>query len=178
MCRQGTVRDFRLKHSKNLIISHYNVNNIRHKFWVLSPLIADLHVDIFAIVESKLDDYFPLEQYNICNYKLHRQDRNAHDCAIMIYVNDCVLHRLIKNHIGIHMGIEFMTIELSVKSNKWYLWVFFYTYTDRPVLMILVFFEFLSELCEAFVTDGALCLFFGDINCNLSCPQILPQWFI
>ena len=37
----------------------------------------------------------------------------------MIYVKDCIPHRLIKEHTGIHMGIEFMTIELSVKSKKW-----------------------------------------------------------
>ena len=69
-CALSAVRDFRLKHSKNLIISHYNVNSIRHKFCEISPLIAELHIDILAITESKLDDSFPSEQFNICNYKL------------------------------------------------------------------------------------------------------------
>ena len=131
-CTLNAVRDFRLKHLKNLIISHYNVNSIRHKFCEMSPSIAELHIDILAITESKLDDSFLSEQFNTCNYKLYRQDRNSHGGGIMIYVNDCIPHRLIKDHTGVHLGVEFMTIEVSVKSNKWYLC---YIYIEHPVLL-------------------------------------------
>ena len=57
------VRQFRLKHPKNFIISHYNVNSIRHKLCELLPLLTECKVDILAIAESKLDDSFPSEQF-------------------------------------------------------------------------------------------------------------------
>ena len=38
----------------------------------------DFGVDTLAIAESKLDDSFPSEQFNACNYKLYRQDRDSH----------------------------------------------------------------------------------------------------
>ena len=56
-----------------------------------------------------------------------------------------------------------MTIELSMKSSKWNLC---YIYKP-PRIADKVFCDFLSELCEVFVTDAALRLFFGDMNCNL-----------
>ena len=78
ICTLDVVRQFSLKHSKNLIISHYNVNSIRHDFCEISPIMNYFGVDILAIAESKLDDSFPSEQFNVCNYKLHRQDRDSH----------------------------------------------------------------------------------------------------
>ena len=166
-----TVRQFRLKHPKKFIISHYNVNSIRHKFCELLPLLTECKVDILAIAESKLDDSFPSEQFNTCNLKLYRRDRNSRGGGIMIYVKDCIPHRLIKEHTGLHMGVEFMIIELSVKSNKWNLC---YIYRP-PCVNEKVFCDFLSELCEAFIIDGTLCLFFGDMNCNLSCRNCLSD---
>ena len=119
-CVFDSVRQFKLNHSKNLIISHYNVNSIRHKFCEILSLITEFQVDILAIAESKLDDSFPSQQFNICNHKLHRQDRDSRGApGIMIYINDGIPHRLLKDCTGVHMGVEFMTIELSVKSSKW-----------------------------------------------------------
>ena len=119
ICTSDVVRQFRLKYSKNLIISHYNVNSIRHKFCEISPIMNEIGVDILAIAKSKLHDSFPSEQFSIPIYKLHRQDRDSHGDGIMIYVNGCIPHRLIKDHTGVYMGIEFMTLEISVKSSKW-----------------------------------------------------------
>ena len=106
-CVFNSVRQFKLNHSKNLITSHhYNVNSIRHKFCEILPLITEFQVDILAIAESKLDDSFPSQQFNISNYKLHRQDRANHVGGIMIYINDCIPHRLLKDHTVVHMGVE------------------------------------------------------------------------
>ena len=78
ICTLDVVRQFRLKHSKNLIKIHYNVNSMQHKFCEISPILNEFCVDILAIAESKLDDSFPSEQFSIRNYKLHRQDRHGH----------------------------------------------------------------------------------------------------
>ena len=146
ICTSDVVRQFRLKYSKNLIISHYNVNSIRHKFCEISPIMNEIGADILAIAESKLDDSFPSEQFSTPNYKLHRQDRDSHGGGIMIYVNGCIPHRLIKDHTGVYMGIEFMTLEISVKSSKWKLC---YIYKP-PRVTEKIFCDFLSEMCERF----------------------------
>ena len=145
--------------------SLYGINTLdyRHKFCEILPLITEFLVDILAIAESKLDDSFPSQQFNISNYKLHRRGRDSRRGGIMIYINDGIPHRMLKDYTGVHMGVEFMTIELSVKSSKWNLC---YIYKP-PRITDKIFCDFLSELCEVFVTDGTLSLFFGDMNCNL-----------
>ena len=69
------------------------------------------------------------------------------------------------------MGVEFMTIELSIKSNKWNL-----CYIYRPPSVNgKVFCDFLCHVCEAFIIDGNICLFFGDMNCDLSSRNCLSD---
>ena len=43
-------------------------------------------LDIFAISESKLDDSFPLCQFSVTDFSIHRNDRNRYGGGIMLYV--------------------------------------------------------------------------------------------
>ena len=43
------MKQFKSKHPKNLIVSHYNVNSIRNKIYEILPLLHDHLVDILAI---------------------------------------------------------------------------------------------------------------------------------
>ena len=157
------IRHFKLDHSKNMIISHYNINSIRNKFVEISPLLADLDIDILGIAETKIDQSFPSAQFSVQIYKLYRQDRDDRGGGIMVYINDSIPHRLVKEYTGVYMGIDYMTIEISVKSYKWNL-VYLYR---PPSVSVTVFCEFLSMLCDEFVDDSNLTLLFGDMNCNL-----------
>ena len=68
--------------------------------------------------------------------------RDSRGGGIMIYINDCIPHRLLKDYMGVHMGVEFMTIELSMESSKWNLC---YIYKP-PRITKKAFCDFLSEL--------------------------------
>ena len=131
------VKHFKSDHPKNLIIGHYNVNSIRHKIYEITPLLEEQLFDILAIAETKIDDSFPHSQFHVPNYKLHRQDRNSHGGGIMIYVNDSIPHRLLKEHSGEFEGIDFLTLEITVKSYKWIL-----VYIYRPPRVNITFQSF------------------------------------
>ena len=47
----------------------------------------------------------------------------------MIYVNDSIPHRLLKEHSGEFEGIDFLTLEMTVKSYKW---ILVYIYRPPP----------------------------------------------
>ena len=158
-----SISNFRVNHPKNLIVCHYNVNSIRNKFHELSSLLTDQSVDVLAISETKLDDSFPRAQFQILNYRLHRQDRNERGGGIMIYVKDSIPHRILKEHTGVVEGIEYMSIELSMKSRKWNV---LYIYKP-PKIHTEPFCNFIHDLCENFVSDDKLCVVMGDINCNM-----------
>ena len=50
--------------AKNLIIGHLNINSIRNKFLDFKGLVLG-ETDICLISETKLDDSFPDQQFNI-----------------------------------------------------------------------------------------------------------------
>lgn len=158
-----SIRDFKVNHPKNLILCHYNINSIRNKFSEASLLLMDQLVDILAIGETKIDDSFPNEQFYVQNYRLHRQDRNGRGGGIMLYVNDSIPHRIVKEHTGITKDIEHMTIEISMKSKKWYL---IYIYRP-PKVLVSTFRNFMNKMCDNFVNDCNVSVFLGDMNCNM-----------
>ena len=115
------LKTFRCKHAKNLIISHYNVNSIRHKFSEFQHILQGHFVGILDIAETKIDDTFFDGQFQVDNYKLYRQDRNDRGVGIMMYINDNTPHRLLKQFSGLYHGIDFLTFEIITKSRKWYI---------------------------------------------------------
>ena len=64
----------------------------------------------------------------------------------MLYINDNIPHRLLKEHSGEFEGIDFMTLEMGVKSSKWIL-VYIY---KPPRVNDVIFSGFMSKLCEQF----------------------------
>ena len=76
VANDGTVNFLhqqRLKYAKNLIISHLNVNSIRNKFLNFKELILS-DTDICLILETKLDDSFPDQQFHVNGYKMFLKD--------------------------------------------------------------------------------------------------------
>ena len=67
----------RLRHSdlNNVIFSYLNINSIRNKVGDLDKIV-DENIDILCIVEAKLDQSFPNNQYNQSIYTAYyRQQR-------------------------------------------------------------------------------------------------------
>ena len=52
------MKGYRIKNARNCIIGHLNVNSIRNKFDAIECILSEGLADIFAISESKLDDFF------------------------------------------------------------------------------------------------------------------------
>ena len=69
---RSSLKDLKLKNSKRLVIGHININSIRNKFEALKEIVND-NVDILMISETKLDDSFPIYQFqNFYFLKSHR----------------------------------------------------------------------------------------------------------
>ena len=156
------LRNFRSKHPKNMIISHYNINSIRNKFYEMKIILELQLCDILGVAETKLDKSFPMKQFCIDNYKLYRQDRNSRGGGVMLYIKDTIPNRIIKEFSGERNSIDYITIELTTQRGKWNLT---YIYCP-PRVPDSVLSEFMFSLSEYFVSRNTLCLFFGDLNQN------------
>ena len=73
-------------YAKNTIIGHLNINSIRNKFGTLDNVVKAF--DIFLISESKLDNTFPINQFDIGGYKVFRRDRNRFGGGLTFYINE------------------------------------------------------------------------------------------
>ena len=51
-------------HPQQIIIGYLNISSIRNKFDIMKPMLLD-DTDIFMVTETKLDDSFPVLQFNL-----------------------------------------------------------------------------------------------------------------
>ncbi|MCH2406024.1 MAG: hypothetical protein MK200_07515 [Nitrosopumilus sp.] len=71
------LNDIRKKYINNVLIGHININAIANKFDALKVIIEN-RLDVLVLVETKLDDSFPEQQFIIDGYKKpYRLDRNS-----------------------------------------------------------------------------------------------------
>ena len=111
------LKEIRIKNVNRLIIGTLNINFIAPKFEQLKEIIGN-HLDIFTIQETKIDDSFPDDQFEIEGYhKPHRIDRNKHGGGVLIYVREDIPNKLLKKH-KFTKNVEGIFIEINLRKTK------------------------------------------------------------
>ena len=80
--------------------------------------IGSLNIDICLLSETKIDESFPNQQFNISNYKAFRSDRNKHGEGLLFYINENIPCKLINDQ-KIPRDIKMIIFEFLVKTRKW-----------------------------------------------------------
>ena len=111
-----SVTAHRLQNAKNVTISALNVNSLRNKIGAVQELITN-NIDIRLLSETKIDESFSNQQFNISNYKTFRRDRNKHGGGLLFYINENIPCKLINDQI-IPSDIEIIMFEFLVKTRK------------------------------------------------------------
>ena len=112
-----STKSIKAKHPKNLFFGHLNVNSIRNKFVSIQELIKRTF-DIFLIIETKIDDSFPNEQFKIEGYKSFRKDRDTFGGGFLFYVNEKLNCRSLESCLP-NMIIEILPFEIRLLNSKW-----------------------------------------------------------
>ena len=87
------AKKYRNTNPRNCIIGHLNINSIRNKFDAVECILSEGLADIFSISETKIDDYFPMSQFSVTDFSIHRKDRHRHGGGIMLDVRSNIPHR-------------------------------------------------------------------------------------
>ena len=78
------LRNLKIKNINRLVIGHLNINSIRRKFDSLKTIV-DSNIDILVITETKLDESFPINMFDIEGYMSpFRQDKNINSGGVLI----------------------------------------------------------------------------------------------
>ena len=86
--RFKSLQDIRIKNLNRIVLflAHLNINSLRNKLDLLVDQIKE-NVDVLAILETKLDDTFPVGQFKILGYTSpFRLDRNQYGGEILVFV--------------------------------------------------------------------------------------------
>ena len=114
----SVLRHLRLNHPQQIIIGHLNINSIRNKFDLMKTMLTR-DIDILMITETKLDDSFPVSQFEIDGFSTpFRQDRNKNGGGILLYICSYIVASKLNKYISPN-GIEAFFIEINMKGNKW-----------------------------------------------------------
>ena len=77
------------------------------------------NIDIFMVTETKLDDYFPVSQFNVEGFSTpFRLYRNKNGRGIILYIRSYIIASKLTNFMFLN-DIEAFFIEINLKVNKW-----------------------------------------------------------
>ena len=88
----------RLQNAKNVTIGALNVNSLRNKIGAVQELITN-NIVICLLSETKINETFPNQQFNISNYKTCCRDRNKHGGGLLFYISENIPCKLINHEI-------------------------------------------------------------------------------
>ena len=109
------LRTFCVKYLCHVEIGHLNINSIKNKFELLSFLIGG-KVDIFLIMETKIDGTLPTSQFLMSGYSnIYRLDRNGKGGGVMLFVK----HIFITFPLTEFCFSEIFFVELNLRKQKW-----------------------------------------------------------
>ena len=108
----------RMKKSERIFIGQLKINFLLNKFEPLNSLIWD-RIDILLISETKLDDSFPLHQFEIEGYHTpFRLDRNCNGGGIIMYIKSGLPCKELKSHKSPE-DLEQIFLKFVLLNKKW-----------------------------------------------------------
>ena len=116
------LKGIRVKNINNVIFATLNVNSFPGKFDQIKIMAQD-NIDVFTIVESKLNNTYPTKQFLINGfrepYRLDRITQNGgHAGGVLIYVRDDIPSKQLRKH-NFPDDIEGIFVEINLRKSKW-----------------------------------------------------------
>jgi hypothetical protein len=161
-----TLHNVRLKHPKNIVIAHVNINSIRNKFDYIYNVLSKGLTDILCITETKVDESFTVNCFICPGYKCYRKDRNINSGGMMIFVREDIPHTRISayeiNSEPYH--IESLVLYFEIKKQKFHLMCLY----KNPKVANNVFISLTCDMLNKLTSDGNDIVLLGDLNVDMS----------
>ena len=148
------LQQHRKNNPKNLITGSLNINSIRNKFDTIQHMWQCRYIDILALCETKLDDSFPIGQFDVLDYNCVRRDRSSNGGGLMYYIRSDIPHRRrddLEQAVDSQLGLELIIMELMVNHKEKWLYVLGY---KPPDIKKSVFENAFQLLCDVIMNTG------------------------
>ena len=161
------LRTYRLKHHKQLIFGHLNVNSMKNKMHEIHEILQNDYIDILGLSETKLDESFSNSVFKVQDYTCHRLDRNIYGGGIMMYVRSSIPHRIRKD-LCLMSQVEIIVLETTLRREK----MFYILVYKPPRIQNYIFIDHVSSVLDKCLTECRSVYIIGDVNINF---QNLPE---
>ena len=102
-------------HPQCVSLEYLNINFVWNKFHIIPPLIEH-NIDIFAIVETKLDSPFPENQFLQEDMKKpHKFDVSSRKGGLLVYVNKNIPSKYLRSF---HLPNDIQVIPTKVNLKQ------------------------------------------------------------
>ena len=159
------LREARCLHPKKFIAAYININSLRYKFDEVRELLTDNIVDLLMIAESKLDNTFQDNLFQVDGYNLQRRDRDQHDGGLLTLIksdfpssrNKCLESDKLEN----------ICYELYVNHQKWLIMGAY----KPPSMKNNDFLEYVTKSLDKCFVSYENIIIFGDLNFDMLCAE-------
>ena len=137
------VENIRKSFPGHVIISHLNINSLNPKFSEIKELQRTCKLDVLVLSETKLDDSFKQEIFEIEGYSCIRQDKRSNSGGLLTYISNDIPFTAGSIKVC-NNEIQCLSIELNVCNEKIMLLAMYKNPKTDPV----IFKRFFEESCE------------------------------
>ena len=162
---------FRSKHLSNPLISYYNINSLRNKFFEIKYLASNILPDILILAETKIDNLFKDSEFTLDGYyRPQRKDFSSNSGGLIQYVRNGIIYSL-KPEFELN-NFESISTELTFNKQKWLLLSFYRTERNQSKKEnIANFFQQLNDSVARISLKYENFILMGDINIDLKDPK-------
>ena len=161
------LKDLKIRNINRLIIGHLNINSIHRKFGALKQIVQD-NIDILVISETKLNETYPKNSYDIEGYAMpFRRDRYGNGLAnaggVLIYVKEDIPCRELKVKSD-YVHLEGIFLEINLRKTKWLVFGGYNNHKSN----INNFLENIGDILDHHICKLENLLLLGDFNCEIT----------
>ena len=94
-------------------MSHLNISSLRNKFESLKLIISPIF-DVSLVLETKIDESFPNNQFSINEYRVFRRDKNCFGGGLCLYFKVNITSK----QLNLHTETEAIYLEVNILLGK------------------------------------------------------------
>ena len=95
-------------------MSHLNISSLRNKFESLKLIISPIF-DVSLVLETKIDESFPNNQFSINQYRVFRRDKNCFGGGLCLYFKVNITSK----QLNLHIETEAIYFEVNIRLGEW-----------------------------------------------------------
>ena len=156
--------NFRNKHISNFVFLHNNLNSYRHKHAYTTDILCNGLADLVIYSETKLDDTFLKNEFEIDGFSLYRQDCTERSGGLLCHMRADIPHCRLSNMEVNEQGFESLILKVVIGDFE----TVFVAFYKHPFLLDELFKKYFCTVADNLFKSFSDIVFIGDGNC---CPK-------